>query len=60
MKYDPRGPSNKPGITIVIGVKKPSKKDDKKKYAGDAMPNAMNKAWQTLKGTPYEAPPWKE
>jgi len=39
----------KPGIAIVIAVK-PSKKDTKKKYAGNAMPNnAMNKAWEFLK-----------
>ena len=45
-------PHKKPGIAIVIAVK-PSKKDTKKKYAGDAMPNAMNKAWGLIKGTPY-------
>lgn len=38
----------KPSIAIMIAVK-PSKKDDKKKYVGDAMPNAMNKAWDVLK-----------
>ena len=42
-------PHKKPGIAIVIAVK-PSKKDTKKKYAGNAMPNnAMNKAWDVLK-----------
>jgi len=37
----------------MIAVK-PSKKDDKKKYVGDAMPNAMNKAWDTLKALPHQ------
>ena len=41
-------PHKKPAIAIMIAVK-PSKKDTKKKYAGDAMPNAMNKAWDVLK-----------
>jgi|TARA_R110000824_G_scaffold304120_5_gene491940 hypothetical protein len=42
-------PHKKPGIAIMIAVK-PSKKDTKKKYAGNAMPNnAMNKAWGFLK-----------
>ena len=38
----------KPGIAVIISIgKKP--KPDMKKYAGDAMPNAMNKAWKVLK-----------
>lgn len=38
----------KPGIAVIISIgKKP--KPDMKKYLGDAMPNAMNKAWKVLK-----------
>jgi len=38
----------KPGIAVIISIgKKP--KPDMKKYVGDAMPNAMNKAWKVLK-----------
>lgn len=38
----------KPGVAIVISIgKKP--KPDMKKYVGDAMPNAMNKAWDNEK-----------
>ena len=43
----------KPGIAVIISIgKKP--KPDMKKYVGDAMPNAMNKAWETLKALPEQ------